>query len=812
MAMTPEEKKKRIAELEKQAEALAKDLGVERETGSGAKTDPIVRDIVPWTTALALGFGDDKAADKELEKRGYASAGRNKHGQLIAKDKEGNWVTDNNNLLLNTPRAIPQTLGVVASMFPQGRLAQIAAAAAAGLMGSGAKQMVGSLVGTNTQGPEEGMTEALTEAAQAGGGNALGQALGRIPAPGPVVRKFGVKNLDELAAHAARKLFVEPAKSLGIFSAGKLSGAGTEAARRVVDRPVETSAALEPRSIANLTEQGRKELEEAMAALGIRSRAARKAFLERHGYDLVETAPIVEGRPAVGDDQGFRGVNQILAENAPNASGRGPMTEAELNAIRSLRDEDLLSPAQASFDLPIVQDGVQPGLPLQGVKSRPMKTGTPGSVPASEGQPTLGLLERELLRMQSGEPINATHVQDPLSTLAREEVPAQMSLFGGSVEGRISPALHEQPRMANSHPGTRLTQRMQFSKYGGTPGEPATPSLNLKTGQSVMPGEPGFRPQEGQILDDLIGEQLGLALDAQKSAGPIASELQFEKALPADQLGLPLSRQRRFPINTSQNAPQAYAQHQYGLPLPPQPRTRKRADSLMKTVDWLDRQVVEARKKAFDMNMPSDQVPKDVKVWKDIRGATKEQLHALDPVYRAEDAVFENASNQEELLHPLTRPGTAESFTKGLANPEAKVAVKDAAKALTPGYYGGIEDMGAALAFQKPGLLRGWISPRKALGLAAAGTAGTAAYNGGQADPGTMLALTALAAGMTSPRLNQAILARGSRMLGTPWSLLGQRMKSMGQAASEGALYRWMAPTAVNLAPRYFLDEEKEKK
>lgn len=406
----------RIAELQK--------IGTSPET-------PDEGALMTHSTRAMSGFGEDEAIMK-MTQAGYTDMHRNKAGDWVAKGPDDRWYSDSHGPVAfverhlgdvpgllgmaaggaagtvagatagaaaGSPGGIPGMAAGAASYAPYGAVAGAGAGAAGG---EALRQYIGQKLGVRNAdlNPSDIAIEGGLGAAGEGVAHGVGYGLSKIPVAGT--------NARDLLKQIVDKYGVQPMKRGVSRVAGALSGAGTDAAERTLERPAEMLAA--GKNIDAKAAKAGDYLNFQDQVYGIDSSQARQGLQENLGDKVVDTSKLLERNA------------DAMKRYAPNAEGHGPLSAEEWDALNKMQRSGYATEIKTPiFERQVEQQPqwknsfqVSPQVEMTPVESR-LKYGAKGE-PQTLKDPIYGTARRDL------DPVQLQTIQESLSpTLAKGE-------------------------------------------------------------------------------------------------------------------------------------------------------------------------------------------------------------------------------------------------------------------------------------------------------------------------------------------------------------------------------------------------------
>lgn len=484
-----------------------------------AKADIFSSDI----NRTKAGFGDLEGIAPMIQQKGFTDVKKNASGELIAKGPDGKYYKDANEFFGGHPLnwaeshlggayplagmalgaagagalATPGTLGV--GTIP----ASIAGAGVGAGVGEGARIGIGKYLGVHKGGAYDVNKDILGEGAMGALSEFGGKKIGMIPLPGKLA------SVDNATKMGLEKLVGMGQKGVTKISQA-LTGVDADAYLRQLLRPNQVKNALAPGNSLAVTRAAQDELSARAGQEGKAISQARQAFADKYGGEQIPTTPMQDT------------LEQAMARNAPNSSGRSGMTPDEFLELNDLKAKDLSThapdmygnstsqPVKSAGELQRTADWLQ-----QQVSPNQYKGSAPTRSDKSQGtyQRLLGQL-KDAFHEKSPELKSAdaqfSDYADKAKILGPVEGPAgesfSSSLFGANKGARqeaakdLIPGAYEGMADIGAKKATQTDSRL--SKFG-----PSAPAI-LRSGTALGSGMAGFAAS-GNLEGGLLGLGLG---------------------------------------------------------------------------------------------------------------------------------------------------------------------------------------------------------------------------------------------------------------------------------------------------------------
>lgn len=544
----------------------------------GSESNPIDADLFGSDIdRTKSSFGNLAGVTPILTQKGWKGVKKSSSGEIIAQGPDGKFYRDQegishpiNWLEGHAGGAFP-TAGMVVGGGMAGAAgaaaggapsipASVAGATAGGAVGEGARIAIGKKLGTYQGGAGDIAGDVALEGVGSGAAELGGKVIGKVPIP------FMGMNIDEATKLGLQKLVQGGSKAAAKVSSA-LTGVDSDAYLRMLNRPKQVAGSLEPGNSLRVARKAQGELAARAESEGTAISQARQDFHKNFGQTPVDTTPMVSS------------VDESLARNAPNSSGRSGMMPDEIAELQDLRNKDFMGQKQTgtqqvttSRPSSIVDEQ---GNPIQVTSTEQVPTLEPvASKPAGELQRTADYLQ-EQVSPQAYKTVGPTrtgkstgayqdllgklkdsfHKIDPnglgkadarfsdyadkVKILGPLENDGSAESFASNLFGANKGARQEaaQALIPNSYEdmadigANKAMQSDRFSKLG-----PSAPAI-LRTGTALGTGAAGFAATGGSLEGGLLG--LGLGTGAAVATSPLAHK---EFYYLAGKYGMPVVR------------------------------------------------------------------------------------------------------------------------------------------------------------------------------------------------------------------------------------------------------------------------------
>lgn len=312
-------------------------------------------------------FGDLQGITPMLTQKGYKKVQKNGSGDLVAQGPDGRYYRDQegfshpiNYLEGHAGGALP-TAGMVGGAAlgtgagPGAPVASTILAGAGAGAGEVARQAIGKQLGVQAQAdPSVAGEEALKGSAAEVGG----KALGKIPVP------FMGMNIDEATKAGLQKLVQAGSRGAAKVSS-MLTGVDSDAFLRMLNRPKQVAEALKPGNSLRVARAAQGELAARAETENKLISSARQNFQDNFGQTPVDTTPMQSS------------IDETLARNAPNSSGRSGLMPDEISELNDLKAKDFTGQQQTGT----TTQTTTKQSPILGPDGQPLSTTTSAQVP-----------------------------------------------------------------------------------------------------------------------------------------------------------------------------------------------------------------------------------------------------------------------------------------------------------------------------------------------------------------------------------------------------------------------------------------------
>jgi hypothetical protein len=290
----------------------------------GSKDNPFEKDLFGSDSDRAKSsFGDTKGVGKLLLQKGFVDVAKNKDGDIVAKDKDGNWHKDASGFLSHpinwaeshAGQALPLAGGIgAATLASASGPGAILAAGAGGAGGEAARIAAGKAMGVY----DGDLGDAATDVGENAAGMALGEGAGRYVLS-PIAKAIApyAAPVTDMIGQGLKK---------GIARASEItSGAPREAVERLIERPNEVLGATPDKAI-DVAEKARAELLQRNNLEGQKISAAREQFGQTHGEMPIDTSDVLDEN------------SKFLAKKNPIYGEQGAISVDEAESLSGLKN------------------------------------------------------------------------------------------------------------------------------------------------------------------------------------------------------------------------------------------------------------------------------------------------------------------------------------------------------------------------------------------------------------------------------------------------------------------------------------------